>query len=348
MPDIAEPNSILIGVEISLGIVGLIGNLLVAVAIVRSKSLHSLTHYFLLNLAIADSLVCVTGIVSSRFSILYIVCRQDTLSWHAVAAYTFLKRCIPEQSVLSLLLVTFERYIGIVHSLRHRSFFMRRRVIVLICFVWFTPVLVETRPSVWLLLRIQTLNCSEPEFVSNPDPNPYLHGIGFVILSALLLFAAPAAAMIWMYVQIVRDLKQSARRRQNLGMQGCYPAELHRARQRLTHTLLLVTAAFLALILPERVVSLVATAIFNNTSSESYGIALQCAVILSLINSAINPVLYGLKYDRFQQAIVSTFCCRSNTAVNQSNPHAKMNVQPLAPPQLRKLRTSPIYCETSV
>ncbi|XP_022107911.1 orexin receptor type 2-like [Acanthaster planci] len=338
MPD-SKASSLLIGIDISIGIVGVIGNLLVSLTILKSKALHTLTHYFLLSLAIADSLVCITGIVHA-----YVITEYDNRTQEVEVLYivvNYMERSSTGQSALSLLLVTFERFIGIVRPLHHCSFFTRRKVSFLILFVWVVPAFIEISGTIWLGVLKQ--NCGE-HFLPGCDPHPL--GFIFILMNALLLFAVPAAAMIWMYIQILRNLKQSARRRQNLGMQ--HPNELQRARQKLIHALLLVILAFLALIMPQKVMYIVLLFMYQEPENQSILVLFQFAMILLVANSAVNPILYALKYDKFQQEVISVLCCRLKTSENQPVPDVKRNMGYTPVSQQAKHQATPTCYESCV
>ncbi|XP_022107912.1 somatostatin receptor type 4-like [Acanthaster planci] len=340
MPGSFKASSLLIGIDISIGIVGVIGNLLVSLTILKSKALHSLTHYFLLSLAVADSLVCVTGIVHA-----YVITEYNNPTQEGEVLYLvlfFMERSSTGQSALSLLLVTFERFIGIVRPLHHCNFFTRRKVTLLILFVWIVPAFIEMWVMVWYMYVVQKQNCAE----NHPHGcDSYIHGMVFPVMNALLLFVVPAAAMIWMYVQILRNLKASARRRKNLGIQG--PNELQRARQKLTHALLLVILAFLALIMPQKVLYILAMALYRDIET-SFIIYLQVTVILLLVNSTVNPILYALKYDKFQREIISVLCCWLKTSGNQPVPDVKRNMGHMPVSQQAKHQATPTYYESCV
>ena len=67
-------------VMILVGIVGLIGNLLVCVTICYSRTLHNVTNFMILNLAIADALVSTFYFVDSSISLHYMYVLEFTLN----------------------------------------------------------------------------------------------------------------------------------------------------------------------------------------------------------------------------------------------------------------------------
>ena len=324
MSALPEKSVALVGPVICLAIVGLAGNLLVILTILRSRSLQGLTHYLLLNLAVADSLVCVTGLLGSPLYLTYTPCREDKEAQYWLIVYFYLHRAVAGQSVLGLLLVTFERFVGIVHPLRHQSYFSRRRVAGLLTLVWVTPPVVEMAANVWFfVITARTdLNCTAapdlPKDGQSGSPRAQVFLILLQLANALLFFLLPAAALAGMYARILRSLRRSAGELQALGLRGP-PRELQRAATKVVRVLLLVSAAFVLFVLPDKVVSAVVSAGYDRKAIASV-IPLQVSHLLTVANSAVNPLLYGLSYEKFRRAVRATLCPRAAaTRPQQSN-----------------------------
>ena len=292
----------LFGLEMSIGAVGLVGNLLVILTIWRSPSLHGLTNYLLLNLAVADGLVCGTSLFNSLLYPDPDQCKGGTDKQHVLAVYIYLRRGIVSQSVLSLLLVTFERFVGIVHPLHHRSYFSKRRVAALLLLVWLTPLALEcVLINLYFAARPVSTNCT----AQNPG-SPEQSALNWLsLLNPLLFFLLPAAAMLCMYAKILRSLREGARRLERLGAQGP-PQELHRASKRVVRLLSVVTAAFLLLLCPKKLLDVIYV-LGHDKLNISHSV-IQWSTILNLLNSTVNPFLYALLYDNFRRAVREVFC----------------------------------------
>ena len=292
----------LFGLEMSIGAVGLVGNLLVILTIWRSPSLHGLTNYLLLNLAVADGLVCGTGLFNSLVYPDQDPCEREVHQLHVLAVYGYLSRGIAGQSVLSLLLVTFERFVGIVHPLHHRSYFSKRRVAALLLLVWLTPLALQCAIiNMYFAAWSVSTNCT----AQNPSSPEMSALTGLSLLDPVLLFLLPAAAMLCMYAKILRSLREGARRLERLGAQGP-PQELHRASKRVVRLLSVVTAAFLLLLSPQKLLTILYALAYDWLSIPHS--VLQWALILNLLNSTVNPFLYALLYDNFRRAVKEVFC----------------------------------------
>lgn len=94
-------------------ITGLLGNIFTCLVIVRNKSMHTATNYYLFSLAISDLLLLISGMPQEMYSI--------WSKWPYVFGHTF---CVirglaaetsTNASVLTITLFTVERYLAICH-----------------------------------------------------------------------------------------------------------------------------------------------------------------------------------------------------------------------------------------
>ena len=302
-----------------MGSVGLVGNALVCVTIWRSKTLHSLTNYLILNLAIADLLVSLCAILNpwliwEKYNVqelpsCYTQANIDV--YIEVQIYSIFHRSLLDCSPLCLLLITLERFIGIVQPLKHSTFFSTNKTVVLLLLAWIVPFILEIPAGLWFIIKYIHNNC----IPSNARDKPWV--VTFPIVSSILTVTVPATIMMYMYVDILRTLKRNARSLEEQGIQGP-PQELHRAHQKVVHTLILVTTVFIMLIVPCRIIYVKTVAGLIPTEPQPV-IEQQIVLVLGVMNSCINPILYGFKYDKFRKALFALVClCKGgrNNTVN--------------------------------
>ncbi|XP_038064305.1 somatostatin receptor type 1-like [Patiria miniata] len=288
------------------GSLGFIGNVLVCVTICYTKALHSITNLFILNLAVADALASVAHIavpfafhhfdvelLSLNKDNVTTTCTPELVFWYDVIwVVHYLGAAFVAHSVLGLTLTTYERFIGIVRPLHYTSYFSQRKIVVMLLAMWVTPLVVELPRFVYTIIAYWHRNC-----VSAKDSDEYYYT--FSILSMVLL-AGPTGAMVWMYVQILKNLKQGAKNLQQLGVKGS-AKELLEAHKKVTVAMAVITAAFFILVLPAKIFQIV---IAVNSEVQSLAL-LQTSILLVVLNSAINPVLYGFKYKQLRESFVS-------------------------------------------
>ncbi|XP_022082017.1 adenosine receptor A2a-like [Acanthaster planci] len=297
-------------VVVNLAVVGFCGNVLVFLTILKTKALHNVTNYMLLNLAIADAFV---GIQSTLGATIMETHRRGIgtsgyctpvfiYNFKLFFMFVYLKKISFANSVFSLTLATFERYIGIIKPLHYSTFFTKRRLIIMLLFVWLVPFLTEAyTPIFYIPMYIQD-NCTIPSM----ENYPMVMTSG--ILHFIFFFIIPCISLAFMYVRILINLKQGARHLENQGIQGP-PQELLRAHKKVTKSLLLVVAAFFILMLPGQLLENII--LYSSMFDEYYIFAellSQTISILELLNSTINPILYGFKYSQLRRACVSMLC----------------------------------------
>ena len=138
-------------------------------------------------------------------------------------------------------------------------------------------------------------------------------------IAVMLLYLLPFAATIWMYIRILINLKQGVRNLEEQGIQG--PAQvLHQAHKKVTSTLAIITTAFLILVLPGAIWYSITVFLPLNPFNIKMAIWDVYALLL-LVNSAINPVFYGSKYEQLRKVFISMVCrCHQQRRPNQVGP----------------------------
>ncbi|XP_022082018.1 adenosine receptor A2a-like [Acanthaster planci] len=303
-------------VQVPTAIIGLCGNVLVCLTILKTKALHNVTNYMLLNLAVADIIVVFHSILGPttmethrRRIGKFDYCTPSFIyNFTVFFMFVYLKKISFANSVFSLTLATFERYIGIIKPLHYSTFFTKRRLIIMLLFVWLVPFLTEAYTPIFYIPTYIQDNCKIPSLKNYPVV------ITSGILSFIFTFVIPSTALAFMNMKILINLKQGARHLENQGIQGP-PQELLRAHKKVTKSLLLVVAAFFILMLPSHILTNII--VYSNLFNQRYIIAellTQSVKMLELLNSTVNPILYGFKYNQLRQSCITMVCpcIRSN------------------------------------
>ncbi|XP_067853680.1 melanocyte-stimulating hormone receptor [Heptranchias perlo] len=134
-------------VFLTLGIVSLVENILVIIAIIKNQNLHSPMHYFICCLAVADMLVSVSNGIETIVLILmerevlifpnYILKQIDNLIDMMI--------CSSMISSLSFLgAIAADRYITIIYALRYHTIMTTRRAAIIIVGIWVVSCISST------------------------------------------------------------------------------------------------------------------------------------------------------------------------------------------------------------
>ena len=109
------------------GTIGMILNTLAWLVVLRTKSLHNTTNYLLAYLAVVDSILCCYLIVFSATKMTQLP--ESSIGREIYCRIGFIELLISYSSIYALCLVTYERYIGIVHPLHYPRMMSAKNVI---------------------------------------------------------------------------------------------------------------------------------------------------------------------------------------------------------------------------
>ncbi|XP_071789578.1 galanin receptor type 2-like [Asterias amurensis] len=261
-----------------------------------------MTNYLLAYLAVVDSIYCceiilrtvtTTAQLPERFIGREIFCRtvySGFIYWITLFSSSY-----------ALCLVTYERYIGIVHPL-HYPRMMSPKKVILITFialgmsVLFSSPLLFTRNADWL-------DCKPSDTY---DTMVNVSCVLFFLFAYLL----PILFMSWIYYKIQATLKRSAQQLQQQNVQGA-ALELLQARQNVIIMLKIVLGALIVLWTPksfELVICLPDA--MREWCNNSYPFALRLALVFMYkMNSVINPIIYIFKHKKFRKGFQDMLCC---------------------------------------
>ncbi|CAM5094150.1 unnamed protein product [Natator depressus] len=124
---------------LTLGLVSLVENVLVVVAIIKNRNLHSPMHYFICCLAVSDILVSVSNLVETLFMLLmeHGMLLLQTSIIRQVDNVIDMMICSSVVSSLSFLgAIAVDRYITIFYALRYHSIMTMQRAVVIIVGIW--------------------------------------------------------------------------------------------------------------------------------------------------------------------------------------------------------------------
>lgn len=168
---------------------GLIGNILVCIAIALNKQLHNVTNYFLFSLAIADLLVCV---IVMPFSIIVEV-SDGSWNWNfpICLIYIYADVFLCSASIVHMTTISLDRYIGISKPLSTRN--RRKTTIILkISSVWVITAII-TGPIIALALWDNTNILSNSTCAINNRL--------FMVYGSTLIFLIPFIVMLLAYLR---------------------------------------------------------------------------------------------------------------------------------------------------
>lgn len=189
-------------------LVTVVGNLLVMIAVARERYLRTVTNYFVVSLAIADTII---GAVVMPFNIVLEMTNQQWYFgsdwcdvWHSfdVLAST--------ASILNLSVISLDRYWAITDPIAYPSKMTTGRAFVLIALVWICSAAISFPAILWWRLVA----------TGKPQENvcAFTEDSGYLIFSSIVSFYIPMSVILFAYYKIyvaateqTRSLKAGAK-----------------------------------------------------------------------------------------------------------------------------------------
>ncbi|XP_071389995.1 alpha-1A adrenergic receptor [Centroberyx affinis] len=209
-------DSQVVGVGIFLSVfilVAIVGNILVILSVVCNKHLQTVTNFFIVNLAMADLLLSIIVLpFSASLEVLgcWVFGRVFCNIWAAVDVL-----CCTA-SILSLCIISIDRYIGVKYCLEYPSIMTERKAGVILIIVWVSSTVISVGPL---------LGWKEP-----PPPDESICSIteepGYALFSSLFSFYLPLMVILIMYFRVyvvarrtTKSLEAGVKRERNKSME---------------------------------------------------------------------------------------------------------------------------------
>ncbi|XP_014676640.1 PREDICTED: neuropeptide Y receptor type 2-like [Priapulus caudatus] len=295
-----------VGLVVAYGVVfliGLVGNILVFLTVARYRSMRTLTYTFLVNLAVGDIMVVV-------------VCMPLTLGYTVYRAWLYgdvMCRLMPfvqgvsvSVSVLTLLVVSVDRYYKIYHPVKARVIFHSRHVRAIVAVVWIVSTL--------LMLPFLFVSRTLTDDVGVTICTEHWSHVAFKRSHGMFLFAVlyvvPVCIMTYAYAKIARTLWHGDKRlrKTDTQRQQFDALRIQNRRRKLVKLIIMLTILFAITWLPYHVVILwldfshVSDAL--DDSKVFVGTRIYPIVQwLALTNSSVNPICYCLFSQKFRSAV---------------------------------------------
>uniref|UniRef100_A0A8C9SHE9 Alpha-1D adrenergic receptor-like n=1 Tax=Scleropages formosus TaxID=113540 RepID=A0A8C9SHE9_SCLFO len=165
------------------------GNALVILSVLCNRRLRTVTNVFIVNLAVADLLLSVVVLPFSA-SLEVLGCWSFGRLFCDIWAAVDVLCCTA--SILSLCVISVDRYIGVKHSLKYPSIMTEKRAAVILVGVWTSSAVVSVGPL---------LGWKEPppadDSICSITEDP-----GYALFSSLFSFYLPLAVIVVMYCRI--------------------------------------------------------------------------------------------------------------------------------------------------
>lgn len=266
-------------------------NAFVLALVYKKKALRTVTNYILCSLAASD-------LMTGLFSIpVYIACNL-TWSIKVCLMSDIILRITSISTVLHLLMVTIDRYLAIIYSLRYHSLVTKKRATIVLALVWSLSMFTSLIQLAWYITDDLTV-AHRPESILEKE-------IPYDIASIVFFFAIPLLVMIVTYSFIFFEvLRQSRNIKKNSvpGYQENRQQTRHEWKAALTFAIMLAVftlcwLSFFILRIQQN---------FGNKFLELSHLAEYILHMFRFLTSFINPCLYIFGKHDFRKSLSKIF-----------------------------------------
>ncbi|KAK3093959.1 hypothetical protein FSP39_022288 [Pinctada imbricata] len=302
-------SQIYISLEVIIGVAAIFGNALVLVAVMKYPRLRTVTNFFIASLAIADLLVGI--IVAPLAALSYLGLPRDYMGCVLTNSVLVM---LTQISIFSLVGVAVERFIAIRNPFFYQTHMTTRVATIIIFVTWVVAILIGLVPVFgWNLGPMDDNVCA---FVKVIDMRymVYFNFFGFVLSPLIIMF------LIYSYIfYIVRQQMtkifalEVMGNSENKKVKSKFMREVKAAK-----SLAVVIGIFAVCWLPLHILNSI-TLICDDPSCAYHYTILLAAILLSHVNSAINPFLYAIGNSQFQIAFKRMFCGKNAVMSNDDD-----------------------------
>ena len=283
-----------------IAVLGFVGNMLVIIVVISNKQMRNTTNLLIINLAVADLLfivICVpfTGTIyaMSWWPFGNIFCKIYQYVIH-VTAYA---------SVYTLVLMSLDRYLAVVHPICSMTIRTERNAYYMIGLSWIVimtlniPVFLDYELHEYRFGAENRSTCLNPKVMNDPRQGQIFYGCFFVFSYVL-----PLTAVCILYGFMLRRLLYG-------GVPGLnQSAESMRGKKRVTRMVVMVVVIFALCWLPIHIILMINY--FGKYPDTAAFVCLQIASnCIAYMNSCVNPLLYAFLSDNFRKSFRKLLCC---------------------------------------
>lgn len=192
--ELMKDRVVVVGLLLFFSLCTVFGNMLVILAVIRERYLHTPTNYFITSLAVAD---CLVGLAVMPFSAIYEVLGH---TWFFGTDWCDIWRSLDvlfsTASILNLCVISLDRYWAITDPIAYPMRMTKLRSVFLIAAVWVCSSAISF-PAIawWRAVRLAPLP---------PFQCPFTEHLGYLIFSSTISFYLPLVVMLFTYFRIYR------------------------------------------------------------------------------------------------------------------------------------------------
>ncbi|XP_005987660.1 adenosine receptor A1b [Latimeria chalumnae] len=305
--EISLSQVIYIGLEVLIAVASVLGNVLVVWAVKLNRTLRNTTFSFIVSLALAD--IAVGALVIPLAITISIGLQTEFYSCLLVACTVLV---LTQSSILALLAIAIDRYLRVKIPTSYKSVVTQRRAGIAVSVCWIVSFVIGLTPMFgWSNLNKLKQNSSNGsdfiitckfETVISMEYMVYFNFFGWVLPPLLL--------MLMIYVEIFYLIRKQLNKKASISAGD--PRKYYGKELKLAKSLALVLFLFAVSWLPLHTLNCIT--LFCPSCNKPIFVT-YVAIFLSHGNSAVNPVVYAFRINKFRKAFAliwkKYFCCKT-------------------------------------
>ncbi|XP_067026333.1 tachykinin-like peptides receptor 86C [Acropora muricata] len=291
--------------------VGLVGNFIVCLLIIKGKKMRTPFNYLLLNLAMSDLLctICASLFFAGQIRNHYhftnkttvpyrferIVCKIGTIS----IAFT------TNTSVLTLAAISTDRYYSIVHPWRHKSVITTRRICACVVAIWLLSGITSIPYAVIMSDDVPhevRSDSSITRCLQHLIDKNIFKPVAFIDL--IIAYIMPMAIILRTSFAIIKHLWCNSSRQKEPQKQQ-WSRSITKSRKRITRVIFSIVVAFNIFWLPWAILE---GALLIGAIRKFDDNVFTPMLMLVIASASVNPILYSFQSRQFRDA-VKRMCC---------------------------------------
>lgn len=294
-------------------IVGVLGNLLTIVALLRNNRIRNVTSSFIIGLCIADCVFCATVLPFSATRFLTGSGTQHDILCKLVPFVQYSNVGI---SLLFITMITINRYIMIAHYSIYNSVYTTCTISCMIafCIVFSIGMQIPTLLGIWGQYQYdeKLKTCSIMADAAGRSSKSYLMIIGFII--PCIIIVCCYTKIFWIVHSSEKKMLQHATKSQpsNQTISNKKEDKKKRNEWRITKMVLAIFISFVLCYLPLTIVKVI--------DSDVRYFKLHLISYLMLYASAcINPIIYVIMNKQYRKAYKTVLLCQTTYFFNKTS-----------------------------
>lgn len=289
-------------------VLGLLGNLIVCLVVIKNKAMQTVTNLFISNLALSDILLCIFAV---PFTPLYSF--RGSWSWGSLLCHImpFAQGCSVYISTLTLMSIAIDRFFVIIYPFKPRM--KIETCITVIIMIWTFAVTVTMPYAIFMTYYDLDIG----RYCEETWPSEKLRRI-FGSVTSILQFVLPFTVIAFCYTCV--SFKLNDRAKAKAASKNSRKEELDKNRKRRTNQMLIAMVTIFGISwLPLNVINLCNDYYMYAIHYKYYFLIFFIVHVIAMSSTCYNPFIYAWMNENFRKEFKQLIPCIDSSAQIRGN-----------------------------